>query len=205
MSQNHFPDQSSQYWDDAAAAFDEEPDHGLRPPKVRAAWTRLLKTWLPAKKAAVLDVGCGTGSLSLVMARLGHTLTAVDFSAAMIARARAKARAARLSIDFQEMDAVALDFPPASFDVLVCRHLLWALPEPFQVLERWAAVLKPGGRMILIEGYWSTGSGLHAAQLVLSLPAATATISVEDLSDHPDLWGKQVTDERYALIADLRK
>lgn len=54
----------SAYWDAAAARFDEEPDHGLRAPETRDAWADLLGSWLPAGPLDVLDVGCGTGSLS---------------------------------------------------------------------------------------------------------------------------------------------
>ncbi|BFO20225.1 hypothetical protein SHKM778_66130 [Streptomyces sp. KM77-8] len=51
-------------WDAEAAGFDEEPDHGLRDPRVRAAWAARLRTWLPGRPGDVLDLGCGTGSLS---------------------------------------------------------------------------------------------------------------------------------------------
>jgi 2-polyprenyl-3-methyl-5-hydroxy-6-metoxy-1,4-benzoquinol methylase len=194
----------SQYWDNAAASFDNEPDHGLRDPQVRRAWTKLLSTWLPANKAAVVDLGCGTGSLSIILAGLGHSVTGIDVSPAMIARARAKANALGYRIEFHDMDAAAPQFAPRSFDVIVCRHLLWSLPEPSHVLQRWVGLLKPRGRLILIEGYWSTGAGLHATELMAALPSSVTTISVQNLSDQPEHWGKKVTDERYAIIADLR-
>ena len=211
VSQNNSRD-SKQYiqemrqvWDAAAAAFDDQPDHGLRNPRVRAAWTAQLQAWLPPCKSAVLDVGCGTGSLSQVMAELGHIVTGIDLSPAMLTRAAQKARGAGLSIDFREMNAAAPLFPPASFDVLICRHLLWALPDPAQVLQRWANLLAPSGRMILIEGYWHTGAGLHASQILTALPSSVEPFLVEALSGQPDLWGQSVTDERYAIIADLQK
>src|SRR6201995_958193 len=50
------------FWDEQAAAFDTEPDHGLRDPVVRAAWAALLHELLPPAPAAVVDLGCGTGS-----------------------------------------------------------------------------------------------------------------------------------------------
>src|SRR5437763_5170049 len=78
------------YWDRAADSFDAEPDHGLRDAAVRAAWARLLADWLPAPPAAVLDVGCGTGSLALLAAEAGHRVTGVDLSARMVELARAK-------------------------------------------------------------------------------------------------------------------
>lgn len=190
-------------WDAAADTFDDQPDHGLRDPRVLAAWTSLLGDWLPPGKSNVLDAGCGTGSLSLVLAGLGHQVCGIDLSPAMIARAQAKARAAGQQIDFQLMDAAAPYFPPASFDALVCRHLLWALPDPPRVLRRWADLLKPGGRMLIIEGFWSTGAGLHAPQLLAALPTAITLIAVQNLSDQADLWGRPVGDERYAVSAVL--
>lgn len=193
--------ETRQIWDEAAASFDNEPDHGLRDPQVRHAWTELLKVWLPSASSALLDVGCGTGSLSVVLTGLGHIVTGIDISPEMINRAQAKAAAAGYSIEFHVMDAAAPQFPPGSFDVIVCRHLLWTLPEPSLVLQRWVDLLKPGGRLILIEGYWSTGAGLHSDDIVAALPGSITPISVQNLSEQPQYWGKQVTDERYVIIA----
>ena len=202
-NEQHLPG-ARQVWDAAAETFDDQPDHGLRDPRVLAAWTRLLEDWLPPGRSNVLDAGCGTGSLSLVLAELGHQVSGIDISPAMIARARVKARAFGQRIDFQVMDAAAPQFPPAAFDALVCRHLLWALPDPLRVLQRWAELLKPGGRLLLVEGYWSTGAGLHAPQLLAALPPVLTLISMQNLSGQADLWGGPVSDERYALCAGVR-
>lgn len=192
------------FWDQEAATFDEEPDHGLRDPLVRKAWTERLVHWLPPAPQSVLDIGCGTGSLSVVLASLGHHVLGVDWSPAMVAQAQAKARARGVQIEFRVMDATSPPLPPHQFDVLLCRHLLWALPEPEHVLLRWAQLLKPEGRMLLIEGYWYTSAGIHAHDLVAKLPACLAPAVVEDLSRMKDLWGRDISDERYALIASLR-
>lgn len=192
-----------EYWDNAAASFDDEPDHGLQDPQILQAWVGLLKKWLPANNAVVLDLGCGTGSLSVLMAGLGHKVIGIDVSPAMIAKAKAKATAFRYSIEFHIMDAAAPQFPPKSFDAIVCRHLLWTFPEPATVLPRWVGLLKPSGRLVGIEGHWSTGAGMHAAEIVAALPASVTTVAVQDLSGQPVYWGRPVTDERYAVIADL--
>ncbi len=188
-------------WDAAASSFDDEPDHGLQDPAVLQAWTALLKDWLPAQKSDVLDIGCGTGSLSLVLADLGHNVTGLDFSAAMLHRAQEKAAATGRSITFVQMDAARLALPSASFDALVCRHLLWALPEPWDVLGRCAELLRPGGRLIMVEGFWSTGSGLHAEEIAARLPSSLALSAVKSLSGRADYWGKAVEDERYLMTA----
>ena len=64
-------------WDSAASTFDEDADHGLRDPAVRAAWAGLLLPLLPEAPAAVLDVGCGTGSLSVLLAEAGHSVQVI--------------------------------------------------------------------------------------------------------------------------------
>ena len=74
-------------WDAAAANFDDEPDHGLRDPAVRDAWRAALAAWLPAVPGQVLDAGCGTGSLSVLLAELDLNVTGIDVSPAMIAGA----------------------------------------------------------------------------------------------------------------------
>ncbi len=189
-------------WDRAAATFDEQPDHGLHDPAVRQAWTRLLGQCLPPGRLRVLDAGCGTGSLSVVLAGLGHQVTGIDYSPAMIALARAKAQAEGHAIAFDVMDAGQPGLKPGQFDALVCRHLLWALPEPAQVLRRWAALLHPGGRVVLIEGLWHTGAGLAAQTVLAALPAEFAPGTMLDLSRQPARWGGAVTDERYAIVAE---
>jgi len=65
---------SADYWDDQADTFDEEADHGLRDPQVREAWRRLLLAHLPAAPAAIADIGCGTGSLSVLLAGEGYAV-----------------------------------------------------------------------------------------------------------------------------------
>jgi len=193
--------ESIQYWDDAASTFDNEPDHGLRDPLILEAWTTLLKTWFPETSTTVLDIGCGTGSLSVVLARLGHKVTGIDLSPSMISLAKAKAAAHELQIEFHVMDAAFPQLSHQHFDVIVCRHLLWALPEPKQVLERWIEFLTQQGRLILIEGFWVTGAGLHSKELIEILPPVFSNVSVQDLSDNPNFWGGTVTDERYVIIA----
>lgn len=190
-------------WDNEADTFDQEPDHGLLDAVVRAAWQELLKTSLPPPPAAILDVGCGTGSLSVLLAEAGYGVTGIDFSPAMIAQANAKAQRAGQSILFQVMDAASPSLLPQKFDVILCRHLLWALPEPALVLHKWAALLAGNGRFLLIEGFWHTGGGLHASQIVEALPATFSHIIVDDLSDNSALWGGGVNDERYLITAFL--
>ena len=192
-----------QYWDEEAGTFDNEPDHGLADPIVLAAWTGLLETWQPVPPAKVLDIGCGTGSLSLVLARLGHQVTGIDLSPKMIAQARAKANKSGLLITFEVMAASKPKLPRQSFNAIVCRHVLWMLSDLPDVLQSWEDLLAPGAQVLLVEGFWHTGGGLHAEELAAALPPSWKNISVVDLSAQPEFWGEEVIDERYAIMAEM--
>ncbi|MDX2823960.1 class I SAM-dependent methyltransferase [Streptomyces ipomoeae] len=190
-------------WDAQAATFDDEPDHGLRDPVVRDAWAARLREWLPHRASDVLDLGCGTGSLSLLATEQGHRVTGVDASPAMVALARAKL-AGRPAV-FLVGDAAAPPVGEERFDVVLVRHVLWALPDPGRALRHWCGLLRPGGRLVLIEGVWGTVSpvGVPAERLYGLVAPLVSDAVVAWLGDDSPLWGKKVEDERYAVLADL--
>ncbi|MFJ8822221.1 class I SAM-dependent methyltransferase [Streptomyces sp. NPDC102467] len=191
-------------WDAAAADFDEEPDHGMRDPEVRAAWAERCADWLPEIPGDVLDLGCGTGSVSLLAAERGHRVTGVDFAPNMVERARRKL--AGHDAEFLVGDAASPPVPAASYDVVLVRHVLWALPAPAAALRHWVTLLRPGGRLVLIEGVWGEVSpaGIPATRLIGLLRELADDVRHEELSADSRLWGKEVRDERYAVIATGR-
>jgi ubiquinone/menaquinone biosynthesis C-methylase UbiE len=191
---------SAAYWDSQADAFDEEADHGLRDPRVRDAWRRLLLAHLPAAPAAVADIGCGTGSLSVLLAAEGYAVTGLDYAPAMLRAARAKARAAGASARFVLSDAAAPVLPPASFDVVLARHVLWAMPDADAALAAWLRLLLPGGTLVLVEGHWFTGTGLTTAEASRAVLRHRDDATITALDD-PLLWGGPVSDERYLLVS----
>jgi ubiquinone/menaquinone biosynthesis C-methylase UbiE len=189
------------YWDSEAATFDEDPDHGLLDPSTRAAWRELLLAHLPPAPARVADLGCGTGSLSVLLAEQGFQVSGLDLSDNMLVAAREKARSHGVAATFEQGDASCPPYDRGSFDVVLSRHVLWALPDPTDALQRWVDLLRAGGRLVLIEGFWFTGAGLRASaceQLLSSVGRATA---IHQLNDEI-LWGKPITDERYLAISD---
>jgi len=143
--------QVAAHWDRRAAHFDEDFGHSIRTPAERAAWDRILDLVLVRRALETLDAGCGTGFLSFELAARGCRVTGVDFAPAMIAAARRKAAERSVSIRFEEADAEQLPFAPASFDLVISRHLLWTLPHPEAALDEWIRVLRPGGRLVVVD------------------------------------------------------
>ena len=189
-------------WDLEAGTFDCEPDHGLLDPNVRSAWVDLIVPLLPPAPASILDVGCGTGSLSVLLAQAGYDVSGLDFSERMVAAARAKAAAAGVAARFEVDDAQAPSVEPASYDVVLGRHILWALPDPRAALPRWIDALRKPGLLVLVEGCWSTGAGLAAAECERLLQPLRQEVTITHLDD-PALWGRAITDDRYLVVSPL--
>ncbi len=118
------------------------------------AWIRAIERLLPTPPADVLDIGTGTGFVALIASQLGHRAVGLDLSTAMLAEARMQADRRGLKPSFQIGDAVAPPFAEASLDVIVCRHLLWTLREPEVALTNWLRLLRPSGRVVVMDGFW---------------------------------------------------
>src|SRR5215831_11855346 len=151
--------QVAAHWGRRAAHFDDDFGHSVRTEAERVAWDRILDIVLAGRAALeALDAGCGTGFLSLELAARGHRVTGIDFAPAMLREARRKAAACEAAIRFEEADAEQLPFAPASFDLVISRHVLWTLPHPEAAIAEWLRVLRPGGRLAIIDGAVLDGS-----------------------------------------------
>jgi ubiquinone/menaquinone biosynthesis C-methylase UbiE len=119
---------------------------------------------------SVLDVGCGTGTLAIAAARrVGATgsVTGIDPAENLLARARGKARRARVAVDFRAGTGDGLPFEDASFDAVLSTLVLHHLPHDVlrATVQEMRRVLKPGGRALVVDigGVQdATKSTLHA-------------------------------------------
>jgi SAM-dependent methyltransferase len=137
------------YWDADAETYDR--GHSIVSPTERAAWTAVLTRLLPPPPARVLDVGAGTGFLTLQLAELGYTVTALDLSPGMLAKLADAANRRGLDVDLIEGPA---DRPPdGPFDAVTERHLLWVVPDAVAALTAWRGVA-PNGPLVAFEGLW---------------------------------------------------
>jgi ubiquinone/menaquinone biosynthesis C-methylase UbiE len=145
-------------WDVSSLKYDTHDGHGIKTIAERDAWKRSLEKALPGSGLNILDVGCGTGELSLVLAEMGHNVDGIDLSEKMLARAKDKAKSSRLKLRFSLGDAERLKFETGRYDAVVSRHVLWTLPNPDDAMKEWTRVVKPGGTVMAIDGRWRDGS-----------------------------------------------
>lgn len=134
-------------WDRVAGAYATSPIHAAGPD---LAW--LVEALAPAPGDLVLDLGCGAGHAGFAVATAGATVMAVDTSEEMLATARLLAQ--ERGLDGYEAigaDVAALPFPDASFDGVVSRYSAHHWPDIAAACREAARVVRPGGRVVVID------------------------------------------------------
>jgi ubiquinone/menaquinone biosynthesis C-methylase UbiE len=99
----------------------------------------------------VLDIGCGTGRITIPAARRARSVTGFDLTEAMIGQAAQKARDEGVQVRFEQGDMADLPFPDDSFDVVVSMLALMHVPpaDHPRVFSEVRRVLRPGGRLVI--------------------------------------------------------
>lgn len=181
---------------------------GLEPPRWdhNVHYHAHLLRLLPASCDAILDVGCGAGAFTRLLAPRARTVTGVDFSPEMIRRARAGA-AVLPNVMFVKADVLQLDWPEGSLDAIVTIAALHHVPlrEALERMRRW---LRPGGRLVALDVLARD----RAIDLVWRVPAKAASL-VHSLARNgrlvPDratrlAWEQHARLDQLPSLADVR-
>jgi ubiquinone/menaquinone biosynthesis C-methylase UbiE len=134
----------------------------------------------------VLDAGCGTGNVTMHLARRCSTVVGLDAAGAMLERARSKVPAATFTAgDLND----PLPYPDGYFAAVTCSNVLYSLRDPAAALAEVFRILRPGGTLALsnprpgfsmwsvLSEHWKAGSVTERARLLLAVPGMLLLIS----------------------------
>lgn len=149
------------YWDQHAASYDRE----------MAFFERVLfedgRQWACSQaRGDVLEVAIGTGR-NLPFYAPEVRLTAIEFSPAMLQIARERAASLGVQANLRLGDAQALDLPDAAFDTVVCTLSLCGIPDEHRAAAEMKRVLRPGGRLVLLDHVVASPGWARAIQWLL--------------------------------------
>jgi ubiquinone/menaquinone biosynthesis C-methylase UbiE len=158
------------YWDKKSRNYDRE---------MRFMERKLFgdsRHWACSQaRGDVLEVAVGTG-LNFEAYPREIRLTGIDLSEAMLEIARARAREVGIDVELRQGNAHALPFGDATFDTVVCTFGLCAIPDIDTALDEMGRVLKPGGKLILVDHIESSSRiarGVQRALEVFTVPMAS--------------------------------
>ncbi|MEU3776341.1 class I SAM-dependent methyltransferase [Streptomyces sp. NPDC032472] len=165
------------YWDKHARSYDRQ----------MRFFDRTLfgesRSWVCSRATGdVLEVAIGTG-LNLPLYPPGVRLTGIEWSPEMLALARRRARMLGQTADLREADAQALPFPDASFDSVVSTLSLCAIPDDRRAVAEMSRVLRPGGRLLLLDHVASSARAVRALQWLVE--RITVAVGGEHLLRRP--------------------
>ena len=157
-------DEIREYWSDRAPTFDASASHRIEDRYGMPEWHTLIRAACDLDPAgrldgwSVLDIACGTGEISRVLTGLGAEVAGLDFSETMLALARDKLRVrswTAVQADAEAMAPLADD----RYNFAVTRHLAWTLTDPLAAYAEWHRVLRPGGRLLVVDGNFRAERG----------------------------------------------
>lgn len=145
----------------------------------------VVKQWQISKGEKVLDVACGSGQTAIPCARRGAIVTGIDIAQNTIEAARERAELDGVQVHFETGDAENIQFPASSYDVVISMYGAMFAPRPERVVEEFARVCRPGGRIHMAN--WTpqgmTGKMFKIIGRHISPPGVTP----------PVLWGDEET------------
>ena len=153
------------YWEKRSDSFLVQKRQELHS-AMAERWMKEIRGQLPeGKKLRILDVGCGAGFFSILLAKEGYQVTGIDLTPDMIKNARLLAEEEKVSCEFQVMDAENPEFQEETFDVVISRNLTWTLPHVQHAYQEWIRVLKKGGILLNFDANYGITDFSNVADL----------------------------------------
>ena len=153
------------YWEKRSDSFLMQKRQELHS-AMAERWMKEIRAQLPkGKKLRILDVGCGAGFFSVLLAKEGHQVTGIDLTPDMIKNARLLASEEKTDCEFLVMDAENPEFPEGTFDVIISRNLTWTLPHVSHAYGEWLRVLKKGGVLLNFDANYGITDFSNVADL----------------------------------------
>ena len=137
------------YWTQRAPGTAEKTNAILREGLMYRALLDQMLAGVVGRKA--LDMATGTGLIAIELARLGYEVTAIDSNEAMLREANKLADKYGAKVEFIKGDVENPVIRRETYDVIVCKDGVWNLKDPSAAYSRWRDILKPEGRIVIID------------------------------------------------------
>lgn len=139
------------YWNQRAYGYSQSTHEELKGDSFEY-YTQVLTESAPVGSGLkCLDIGCGPGLFSTLLAKMGHEVTAFDYSEDMLEQAKLNFIECAVCVETAQGDAQNLPFADNTFDYIVSRNVMWCMEQPERAYSEWLRVLRPGGRMMVVD------------------------------------------------------
>ena len=138
-------------------------------------------------KMSILDIGCEPGFLSILLSGEGRCIIGVDGAEGMVREAQKNSEIYRANASFRKMDCHALDFPDATFDLIISRNVVWTLYDPTKAYSEWTRVLKPKGSIVVFDAAWN--KEFHDQSIMDKKNAARRSLGKKEMAQYPGEQG----------------
>lgn len=143
-----------EYWTKRSSSYSQQNNEELKSNK-HNLWKDIILENAPRKEVLrVLDMGCGPGEFSIILAGEGHNVTGIDITEAMLDEARVNANKYNVDLELKCMDVRNLDFEDNTFDLIISRNVTWNLKDPESTFKECKRVLKDNGKIIYFDANW---------------------------------------------------
>jgi ubiquinone/menaquinone biosynthesis C-methylase UbiE len=205
------------HWSRDANNYNKSIKTTLKSVEAKRHWQEIFADALGKDRLKILDAGTGPGIVAFLLAELGHDVTGVDFSEGMLRNALKNKESLGLPVDFRIGDAEKLPFDDNAFDAVVSRYVLWTVADPLKAMLEWKRVLKPGGKVVIVDGNWHHGENTikrrawHTLSLILIAITERKNPLTHEFSAElkKDLWSLKVerpdADRKFLEQSGFRK